>query len=175
MINDMQLINDMPSRALTWAMAGLLFAGVSASSPAATIAPDDGVAPRWEKPQTTRRYLQGPLSERLLTFWREGKLIFAENMHQPDWQLPYAQQIAHGAWLVRGDGTPFNFKDAHLNVTQGGEPDHSQFWLDGGMRVTVDGQYQEEAEDGTDLRALIDKYVSVGTVNNIGYPLHDPS
>ena len=45
----------------------------------------------------------------------------------------------------------------------------------GGMRVTVDGQYQEEAEDGTDLRALIDKYVSVGTVNNIGYPLHDPS
>ena len=78
-------------------MAGLLFAGVSASSPAATIAPDDGVAPRWEKPQTTRRYLHGPLSERLLTFWREGKLIFAENTHQPDWRLPYAQQIAHGA------------------------------------------------------------------------------
>ena len=69
----------MQSRAVIGAMAGLLFAGVSASSPAATIAPDDGVAPRWEKPQTTRRYLHGPLSERLLTFWREGKLIFAEN------------------------------------------------------------------------------------------------
>ena len=47
-------------------------------APPRQIAPDDGVAPRWEKPQTTRRYLHGPLSERLLTFWREGKLVFAE-------------------------------------------------------------------------------------------------
>lgn len=42
---------------------------------------------------------------------------------------------------------------------------------DGGMRLTVDGQYQEVAEEGTDLRALIDSYVSVGAVNNIGYPV----
>ena len=101
------------------------------------IAPDDGVAPRWEKPQTTRRYLHGPLSERLLTFWREGKLIFAENEHQPDWRLPYARQIAHGAWLVRGDGTPFDFKKSYLNVTQGGEPDHSQTWRDDGVEVKL--------------------------------------
>ena len=101
------------------------------------IAPDDGVKPRWEKPKTTRRYLHGPLSERLLTFWREGKLIFAENEHRADWRLPYRDQSAHGAWLLRGDGTAFDFKEARLNVTRGGEPDHSQSWLEDGVRVTL--------------------------------------
>ena len=103
--------------------------------PPRQIAPDDGVVPRWEKPKTTRRYLHGPLSERLLTFWREGKLVFAENEHNADWHLPYSQQSAHAAWLVRGDGTPFDFKAAKLNVTSGGEPDHSQSWSDDGVRV----------------------------------------
>ena len=116
----------MKSKSYLLAAVAVLLAGVASAA-----------VPRWEKPQTTRRYLHGPLSERLLTFWREGKLLFAENEHQPDWRLPYAQQSAHGAWLVRGDGTPLDFKEAHLNVTQGGEPDHSQFWLDGGVRVTL--------------------------------------
>ena len=103
--------------------------------PPRQIAPDDGVVPRWEKPKTTRRYLHGPLSERLLTFWREGKLVFAENEHTADWHLPYAKQSAHAAWLVRGDGTPFDFKSAELTVTADGEPDHSQSWSDDGVRV----------------------------------------
>ena len=101
------------------------------------VAPDDGAAPRWEKPKTTRRYLHGPLSERLLTFWREGKIVFAENEHLDDWLLPYRKQYAHAAWLVRGDGTPFDFKDAELNVTVGGEPDHSQSWTDEGVCVRL--------------------------------------
>ena len=105
--------------------------------PPCVVAPDDGVPPRWEKPKTTRRYLHGPLSERLLTFWREGKLVFAENEHRADWRFPYAQQMAHGAWLVRGDGTAFDFKAAELNVTRGGEPDHSQYWLDDGVCVRL--------------------------------------
>ena len=120
-----------------WMMAVACVAPALLAMAAERIAPDDGVAPRWGKPQTTRRYLHGPLSERLLTFWREGKLIFAENEHQPDWRLPYKNQTAHGAWLVRGDGTALDFKEAHLNVTQGGEPDHSQFWLDGGVEVKL--------------------------------------
>lgn len=38
-----------------------------------------------------------------------------------------------------------------------------------GMRFEVDGHYQEIAEPGTDLRALLDKYVSVGRVRNVGW------
>ena len=32
----------------------------------------------------------------------------------------------------------------------------------------INGEYQENAEDGSDLKALFDKYISIGTVNNIG-------
>ncbi|MBR1852490.1 MAG: 5'/3'-nucleotidase SurE, partial [Lachnospiraceae bacterium] len=39
---------------------------------------------------------------------------------------------------------------------------------DGGMRFMVDGRYQEIAEPGTDLRAVLDGYVSVGIVANVG-------
>ncbi len=39
----------------------------------------------------------------------------------------------------------------------------------GGVRLMVDGQYNEDAEEGTDFRAIVDGYVSVGVVNNIGY------
>ena len=108
-----------------------------AKAPPRLIAPDDGAVPAWEKPRTTRRYLHGPLSERLLTFWREGKIVFAENEHSADWYLPYAKQSAHAAWLVRGDGTPFDFKAAELNATVGGEPDHSQSWMDDGVCVRL--------------------------------------
>lgn len=38
-----------------------------------------------------------------------------------------------------------------------------------GTQYRVDGIYQEIAEGGTDLRAVICNYVSIGTVKNIGY------
>ena len=44
-----------------------------------SLPPDPFVAePKWERPKTTRRYLQGPFSERLLTYWREGKIACGE-------------------------------------------------------------------------------------------------
>lgn len=39
---------------------------------------------------------------------------------------------------------------------------------DGGRRYMVAGEYNEDVEDGTDLRALSDKYISIGKVKNIG-------
>ena len=38
---------------------------------------------------------------------------------------------------------------------------------DGTRLYIVDGIYNEDAEDGTDFRAVVDKYISVGVVNNI--------
>ncbi len=38
---------------------------------------------------------------------------------------------------------------------------------DGTMVYMVDGIYNEDAEEGTDFRAVIDRYISVGIVNNI--------
>ena len=41
----------------------------------------------------------------------------------------------------------------------------------GGMRFMVEGDWNENAEPGTDFRAVVEKYISVGFVNNIGYPV----
>lgn len=38
----------------------------------------------------------------------------------------------------------------------------------GGMRLMVDGIYNEDAEVDTDFRAVVEKYISIGTVSNIG-------
>ena len=38
---------------------------------------------------------------------------------------------------------------------------------DGGIRLQVNGVYQEDAEEGTDFRAIIDKYISIGVTQNI--------
>ena len=38
---------------------------------------------------------------------------------------------------------------------------------EGGKRFMVDGQYNEEAEPGTDKRAILENWVSVGIVNNL--------
>ena len=38
----------------------------------------------------------------------------------------------------------------------------------GGVRVMVDGIHHYEAEPGTDYRAVLDRYISVGIVRNIG-------
>ncbi|MCR5733799.1 MAG: 5'/3'-nucleotidase SurE [Lachnospiraceae bacterium] len=38
---------------------------------------------------------------------------------------------------------------------------------DGTLRLMVDGTYYEDAEPGTDVRAIIDGYISIGIVNNL--------
>ena len=42
---------------------------------------------------------------------------------------------------------------------------------DGGIRLMVEGEYNEDAEEGSDFRAVVDRYISVGMVNNVGYPV----
>ena len=94
--------------------------------------------PRWERPKTTRRYLQGPFSERILTFWREGKIVFGEVEHRDDWSLKYRDLRSHVAWLIHGAGDePFDFRTAEMSLPEGGEPDHSQKWRMGDMIVEL--------------------------------------
>ncbi len=47
----------------------------------------------------------------------------------------------------------------------------TEHFPDGGVRLMVDGTYCPEAEEGTDFRAILDGFISIGLVNNIGYPI----
>lgn len=55
--------------------------------------------------------------------------------------------VSHGAF----------YKDAYTEETL----------ENGGIRYRVDGHYNEDAEAGTDFRAIVDGYVSIGIANNI--------
>ena len=114
--------------------------GTAAMAKALVLPPGPFAAtPKWERPKTTRRYLHGPFAERLLTFWREGKIAFGEVEHRDDWSLNYFRDLhAHAAWLVHGAGDePFDFRTAEMFVPEGGEPDHAQKWRVGAMEVSL--------------------------------------
>ena len=114
--------------------------GTAATAKPLALPPDPVAAtPKWERPKTTRRYLHGPFAERLLTFWREGKIAFGEVEHRDDWSLNYRSDLhAHAAWLVHGCGDePFDFRAAEMSVPEGGEPDHAQKWRVGAMEVSL--------------------------------------
>lgn len=85
------------------------------------------------RPGTTRRYLQGPLSERLLVFYSEGKIVFGENVHARDWQqLPYGAQTAHSFWLLDGNGEPLDFTTPKMRDDANAAPILGYTWnLDG--------------------------------------------
>ena len=105
-----------------------------------TLPPDKyAMTPKWERPKTTRRYLHGPFAERMLTFWREGKIAFGEVEHRNDWSLDYRRDLhAHAAWLVHGaDDVPFDFRAAEMILPEGGEPDHAQRWRIGALEVEL--------------------------------------
>ena len=38
----------------------------------------------------------------------------------------------------------------------------------GGIRLMVRGEYNEDAAEGTDFRAVVDRFVSIGIVRNVG-------
>jgi hypothetical protein len=105
-----------------------------------TLPPDPyAMTPTWERPKTTRRYLHGPFAERMLTFWREGKIAFGEVEHKDDWSLDYFKDLhAHAAWLVHGaNDEPFDFRAAEMTLPEGGEPDHAQKWRVGPLEVML--------------------------------------
>ena len=98
---------------------------------------DMSQAERWRKPRTTRRYLQGPLAERLLVMFREGKILYGDVHHLDDWSFRYRHVRSHAVWLVGPNDEPFDFKKAKLNVTEDGLPAHSQTWHDGALEITL--------------------------------------
>ena len=99
-------------------------------------------AATFQRPETTRRYLQGPLSERVMVYFREGKITLGENLHNDNWRsVDYygGGQPAHGVWLVHGDDDrAFDFKRVTLSRDPEGVPVHGQTWREGDFEVTLD-------------------------------------
>jgi 5'-nucleotidase len=85
------------------------------------------------------------------------------------------QKLGHGQiFNVNFPGCPLSECGG---IRRGVKVSHGMFYRDrykktadlpgGGIRLMVKGEYNEDCEEGTDFRAVVEKYVSVGIVNNI--------
>ncbi len=101
--------------------------------------------------EVTDAYLHEILAELL-----EQPLGYGEihNVNFPDCPLAECRGILRGRKVSRG----MFFRDSYRVL---------ETFPDGGMRMEVDGAYNEDAEPETDFRAIVDHYVSVGTARNI--------
>ncbi len=103
--------------------------------------------------EVTDKYLRQVLSELLDVKLEPG---FIHNVNFPGCRLMDCQGILYNRVVSTG----MFFKDTY-NVAEKLE--------NGGMRYMVEGHPSTECENGTDFKAIIDGFVSVGLVNNIGY------
>ena len=78
------------------------------------------------------------------------------NVNFPDCSLGECKGVLYDRQVSEG----MFYKD-HYNVVE--ELD------DGGIRYMVEGVYSPHAEENTDFHAILNNYVSVGVVNNVGY------
>lgn len=92
-----------------------------------------------ERHKTGKRYLQGPLSERMLVYFREGKIVLGEVEHEHGWTKKYADLVSHGIWLADANGDSLDFSKAVLSRRDDGVPVHSQRWNDDGLLIELEG------------------------------------
>lgn len=97
----------------------------------------------WVKPQTTRRYLHPPRSERMFTLWPEGKIIFGENIYQDiiggSGAPTYLNLVSSGIWLVHTKyGRKFDFRKSKNVMQPDGAPIHGIVNRFGGIKMEME-------------------------------------
>lgn len=91
-------------------------------------------SPAWQRPKTTRVYFHPPMSERMYTLWREGKVIFGDNTFSI--REEYFDIVSSGIRFLFGDGE-LDFKENEYRVREDGVPIHSLVGSYGGIGVTL--------------------------------------
>ena len=100
--------------------------------------------------QVTDAYLEQILDEVMETKYTPGKIV---NVNFPTCKVEEVKGILRDRINSQG----CIYRDRY-DCTELG---------DGTRRYQVRGQYNEDVEDGSDLRALFDHYISIGTVTNL--------
>lgn len=96
-------------------------------------------------------YLEAVLAELIVQHPEEGKIL---NVNFPGCPLPECRGILRDRRVSRG-----MFYRDHYNV--------QERLPNGGLRLMVEGDYNEDAEPGTDFRAVVENYISIGIADNI--------
>ena len=90
----------------------------------------------WQRFKTTRLYLQPPKSERIITLWRDGKVMLGE-VEEPI-NKPYAEIAAAGVWFIDENGAPSDFKESSYELRDDGIPAHKLHMTLDKINVTLE-------------------------------------
>lgn len=101
--------------------------------------------------EVTNHYLDSILAELFSKKLAYGQIY---NVNFPGCQLSDCKGVVRDMPVSHG----MFFRDHYIELEK----------LPGwGVRYMVEGDYNEDAEEGTDFKAVVDKYISIGIVNNI--------
>ena len=118
-----------------------------------------GVGADWQRAKTTRRYITPPMSERLYTFWREGKVAFGEMDVAITTRIYKTTIISAGLWILHGEEPEqFDYRDTEMIMREDGIPVHVQGHKLGALDVTI--------ETFADFGIKPNGYVKVKVKNN---------
>ena len=114
----------------------------------------------WQRPRTTRLYIQPPKSERFFTMWREGKLCFGENDNPI---TDYLAQVSSVLWFVDGEGEQLDFRNAEYIMQPNGIPVH-------GLRNSV-GNLDVQLETFATCERFSSCYIKLTLTNKSNAPM----
>lgn len=90
----------------------------------------------WQRFKTTRVYLHPPKAERLITLWREGKIMLGE-VEVPI-NRPYGDLWAAGVWFVDSEGNIADINTSRYIVRDDGIPVHKLIFYLGGLECELE-------------------------------------
>ena len=96
---------------------------------------------QWQQPNTTRTYLHPPKAERMVTLWREGKLMLGLVELAPGPTVPkyHTEVVSFGIWPVYGEAAlAADFRTAAFSVREDGAPIHTITNAFGPLRVQIE-------------------------------------
>lgn len=90
----------------------------------------------WQRFKTTRMYLHPPKAERLITLWREGRIMLGE-MESPITK-PYEELTAQSLWFVDKNGCSADFKTSNFELHPDSIPLHTLHFSLGELLCSVE-------------------------------------
>lgn len=121
----------------------------------------------WQRPRTTRRYLHPPLTERMFTLWREGKLVMGEvDRNTSDSHKHYHEHMATVLLFVHSKfAQMFDFRNSECTKQQDGTPIHGLSLWSGGFDVNF--------EAFCDTKRKTTCFAKISITNNAPYTVKD--
>ncbi len=125
----------------------------------------------WQRTLTTRRSINPPKSERIVTLWREGKItVGEEKFAKGPREIPYEEVDGFGLWLLCGDDMhAFDFRKAENIITESGAPIHGVSFTEDGLTYTLSAFCNTERSSTAFIKLTVTNDTDANLCGKVGF------